>query len=98
MIFRTDIEDRSEPGGGTAHNPPDRYRLRLWFLDSTGNHGALGDPDNPASAAYALRIAVGCANPTTETVTAPTPDIDDGGDMIHGNHQIHPSLKKTCDE
>jgi hypothetical protein len=27
-----------------------------------------------------------------------TPDIDDGGDMIHGNHQIHPSLNKTCDQ
>jgi len=26
----------------------------------------------------------------------PTPDVDDGGDLIHGNQQIHPSLKKTC--
>jgi len=26
----------------------------------------------------------------------PTPDIDDGGDLIRGNQQIHPPLNKTC--
>jgi hypothetical protein len=98
VIFRVDIEDRSEPGGGNGPQPPDRYRLRLWLVDATDNHGDLGDPTNPSSAAYALRQAVGCADPTNEAVTAPTPDIEDGGDMIHGNHQIHPSLNKTCDQ
>jgi len=43
-----------------------------------------------------LRQAVACADPTTESITAPTPDIDDGGDLFRGNQQIHPSLKKTC--
>jgi len=39
---------------------------------------------------------VACADPTTEELTAvpgasvPTPDIDDGGDLIRGNQQIHP--------
>jgi hypothetical protein len=106
VIFRVDIQDRSEPGGGNGPQPPDRYRLRLWLVDATGNHGDLGDPNNPSSKAYALRQQVGCADPSVETFTVnvpgadpvPTPDIDDGGDLIHGNHQIHPSLKKTCDQ
>jgi len=34
--------------------------------------------------------------PTTETITASTPDIADGGDLFRGNQQIHPPLKKTC--
>jgi len=24
------------------------------------------------------------------------PNIDDGGDLLHGNHQIHPAIK-NCD-
>jgi hypothetical protein len=39
---------------------------------------------------------------TTGTITFPggcpvrTPNIDDGGELLHGNHQIHPSIK-SCD-
>jgi hypothetical protein len=25
-----------------------------------------------------------------------TPNIDDGGELLHGNHQIHPAIKH-CD-
>ncbi len=104
VVFRTDVEDRSEPGGGNGAQPPDRYRLRLWFIGSTNNLGVLGGPAKPGCKAYAVRQQVGCADPTTENLTVnvpgadpvPTPDIDDGGDLIHGNQQIHPSLKKTC--
>jgi len=31
---------------------------------------------------------VACADPTTETITASTPDIDDGGRSLPGNQQI----------
>jgi hypothetical protein len=40
--------------------------------------------------------------PATPTITFPggcpvrLPNIDDGGDMLHGNHQIHPAIKE-CD-
>jgi hypothetical protein len=96
VVFRTDVEDHSEPGGTNGTNPPDRYRLRLWLVTGGGN-GDLGDPNDPSSQAYALRVGVGCANPLTEDVnTALAPDIDDGGDLIRGNQQIHPSLTKTC--
>jgi hypothetical protein len=104
VVFRTDVEDHSEPGGTNGTPPPDRYRLRLWLISSTANHGDLGDPNDTGSAAYALRQQVGCADPTTEDLTVtvpgaqpvPTPDIDDGGNLIRGNQQIHPSLNKTC--
>src|SRR2546426_950291 len=84
VVFRVDVEDRSEPGGTNGPPPPDRYRMRIWF----------GDPDT--SAGLDLRRAVACADPTTENISAPTPDIDDGGDLIRGNQQMHPPLKKTC--
>jgi len=104
VIFRTDVEDRSEPGGTNGPRPPDRYRLRLWLITSTPNHGALGDPNDTSSLAYALRQQVACADPLTENLTVvvagasapPAPDIDDGGDLIRGNQQIHPPIKTTC--
>ena len=77
VVFRVDIQDHSEPGGTNGPNPPDRYRLRLWFLKGA---------DTSSADAISLRTAVGCAA---------TPDIDDGGDLIRGNHQIHPQLPGT---
>jgi hypothetical protein len=61
--------------------------LRLWFLN---------DADPASEEAIALRTAVGCAHAGEEDVDAIVPDIDDGGDLIKGNHQIHPQLKPTC--
>jgi hypothetical protein len=86
VVFRVDVEDRSEPGGTNGPAPPDRYRMRIWFVDADSSDG------------QALRAAVACADPTTEDLggSVPTPDIDDGGDLIRGNQQIHPSLNKTC--
>src|SRR5207245_3115399 len=58
--------------------------------------------DADSGAALTLRKAVACADPTTENLTAvpgpsmPTRDIDDGGDLIRGNQQIHPPLNKPC--
>ena len=86
VVFRVDIQDHSEPGGTNGTEPPDRYRLRLWFLNGA-------DPKD--SQIIALRTAVGCAHAGVEDVTAATPDIDDGGDLLRGNHQIHPPLPGT---
>jgi hypothetical protein len=73
VVFRVDIEDRSEPGGTNGPPPSDRYRIRIWFVD----------PDSPAG--NTLRMQVACANPATENVlTSPTPDVDDGGDLQRG--------------
>ena len=94
-VFRVDIQDHSEPGGsqsggGAANPPPDRYRIRLWFV-------------NAGDEAIALRMAVSCNNPAgrgagNEVVdaSAGSPDIDDGGDLTTGNHQIHPQIHPEC--
>src|SRR5438132_5125374 len=84
VMFRVDVVDRGEPGGTNGPPPPDRYRMRIWFVDADSSEGLT------------LRQTVACADPTTENITAPTPDIDDGGDLIRGNQQIHPPLNKTC--
>src|SRR5207245_8814541 len=89
VVFRVDVEDRSEPGGTNGPPPPDRYRIRIWFVDAD------------TSAGMTLRQEVACADATTEELTAtsasvPTPVIDDGGDLIRGNQQIHPPLNTTC--
>jgi hypothetical protein len=101
-VFRVDIEDRSEGNSQASNPPPDRYRIRIWLLDP-----ACGRAYGPDSAqGLALRLAVS-ADPTkianlatTEMLKNPVvagkPDIDDGGDMTQGNHQIHPETGSTC--
>ncbi len=120
VLFRVDIEDRSEPGGshpggGTA--PPDRYRLRIWILTAAelarlnNSSDRFIDVDNNLPANQRLsRRAIACSAATTiqqdgaavggAAVPLGTavfgvrpPDIDDGGELQHGNHQIHPMIK-----
>jgi hypothetical protein len=98
VVFRVDLEDRSEPGGAHPKGgqaPPDRYRMRMWFIS--------GDPNSAAN--KALRDAVAVHDPLDERVlttlpcvggTTPAPDIDDGGDLDRGNRQIHPSTGASC--
>jgi len=104
-VFRVDIEDRGEGNSHANPLPTDRYRIRMWFLDGTcGRGGAAWAPDS--ANAMALRLAVSADDTkiaslaTTEElkdpVTAGPPDIDDGGDMTQGNHQIHPQTGATC--
>lgn len=99
VVFRVDLEDRSEPGGAFpkgAKAPPDRYRMRMWFI-------AAGTADS--AAVKALRATVACKDATCEIIPAtldcvggptPAPDIDDGGDLDRGNRQIHPSTGASC--
>src|SRR5213076_1179756 len=58
VVFRVDVEDRSEPGGTNGPPPPDRYRIRIWFVDPDTSDGQT------------LRQEVACADPTTEELTA----------------------------
>ena len=85
--FRVDVEDRSEPGGRPGPAPPDRYRMRIWVLTA--------DPDTAEN--LALRQAISCGASVDEDISAPAPDIDDGGDTPKGNLQLHPAINhKPC--
>jgi hypothetical protein len=104
VVFRVDIEDRSEPGGAHPKGstpPPDRYRIRIWVLSDL-EAARLNDP---ADRLLAFRRAIACSPGSTTTQDgAPgalgsavfgvrAPDIDDGGALDRGNHQIHPMIK-----
>ncbi len=48
VLFRVDIEDRSEPGGSHpkgGNPPPDRYRIRIWVLNAA-QVARLNDPND----------------------------------------------------
>jgi hypothetical protein len=104
-LFRVDIEDRSEPGGshpkgGTA--PPDRYRIRIWVLSDSELAQLNGSgPDrwllnfrNAISACNGLNVQDGASVVNgTAVFGVRRPDIDDGGELERGNHQIHPAIK-----
>ena len=98
-VFRVDIEDRSEGNSQSSSSPPDRYRIRLWVLDPSCGR----NPDPNSAEAMALRYAAS-ADPATIGTLATTenlkvniqPDIDDGGNMTQGNHQIHPATGASC--
>jgi hypothetical protein len=125
VLFRVDIEDRSEPGGyhpGGAKDPADRYRIRIWVLtpeECAELHG--GGPDagllhfrSAIAACYGINQRDGVVSTFEQNNcgTAGTmyfgggsqprgcavrlPDIDDGGELKNGNHQIHPQIK-PCD-
>ncbi len=109
VLFRVDLEDRSEPGNrGAISNeaPYDRHRIRIWIL-TAAELTALNNPANrllgfrkAISATYGVEQTDGAVlidgtpvpNGTPVFGVRP-PDIDDGGVMDHGNHQIHPALK-----
>ncbi|HEY6167506.1 MAG TPA: hypothetical protein VI454_05670, partial [Verrucomicrobiae bacterium] len=107
-LFRVDIEDRSEPGGGHAGGqtpPPDRYRIRIWVL--TANELAQLNGAGPDRYLLGFRTAISACNGINvrDGVDVPNgtavfgqrpPDIDDGGELERGNHQIHPMVQH-CD-
>jgi hypothetical protein len=103
VLFRVDIEDRGEPGGshpGGGKPPPDRYRIRIWVLSATELSELLGaGPDshlvnfrNSISACNGINVRDGADVPNgTAVFGVRAPDIDDGGVLQRGNHQIHPA-------
>jgi hypothetical protein len=107
VVFRVDLEDHSEPGGTQpkgGKTPPDRYRMRMWFIGSAATdnrfNGAAGSANN-----LALRATVACTDAATEVIpctlacvggATPAPNIDDGGDLDRGNRQLHLNTGATC--
>jgi hypothetical protein len=84
---------------------PDRYRIRIWVLSNQelaqlrGDKGDryLLDFRNVISACIGLNVQDGATVPNgTAAFGVRAPDIDDGGELEHGNHQIHPTIM-SCD-
>jgi len=81
VAFRVEIEDRGEPASGkNSGAEPDVYRIRMWFPGA-------------GQTAEDLLDNVCCLNP--EPVGIGLPNIDDGGQVLGGNLQIHPSTPNT---
>jgi hypothetical protein len=79
VAFRVEVEDRGEPGAGrNAGNLEDVYRIRIWIPQHTGQNQE--DENELADLAC-------CTNPSPDIRP---PDVTDGGNLIHGNLQIHP--------
>ena len=109
-LFRVDIEDRSEPGGSHPKggvDPADRYRIRIWVLSNeelaklrgagTGSDKYLKGFRNAISACIGTDVVDGATVPNgAAAFGVRRPDIDDGGELERGNHQIHPAIK-NCD-
>ena len=109
VLFRVDLEDRSEPGNSSAGGgqpPADRHRIRIWILTPAelarlnASNDRLLDFRQAIAAQFGVGLKDGAILPNGQPVPNGTavfgvraPDIDDGGEMTHGNHQLHPSIK-----
>jgi hypothetical protein len=79
-VFRTEVEDRGEPSTGKNSGPSeDVYRMQIWVVKANESASALLD-----------KICCRNAEPL-----ARTPDVSDGGNLGHGNIQIHPPTPLT---
>jgi hypothetical protein len=85
VAFRVEWEDRGEPGAGqNAGNLEDVYRIRIWIPDV---------PQNQQDAeATRLAVLACCTNTVDQAISSigRLPDVNDGGNLTHGNLQIHP--------
>jgi hypothetical protein len=87
VAFRVEVEDRGEPGAGkNAGAQDDVYRIRIWVPIPSSNETPEG-----------LAMDACCENPEPVGKAARQPDIDDGGNLIHGNIQIHPQIASHTD-
>jgi hypothetical protein len=84
VAFRVEWEDRGEPGAGqNAGNLEDVYRIRIWIPNVS--------PNKQDDEATRLAVAACCSNTVDQVVSAiGLPDVNDGGNLTHGNLQIHP--------
>ena len=75
VAFRVEVEDRGEPGAGrNAGNLEDVYRIRIWIPTHSEDENVLANQACCTNAIPDIR----------------PPDVSDGGNLIHGNIQIHP--------
>jgi len=82
VAFRVEAEDRGEPASGNnSGSLEDVYRIRIWVPRS----GETADDLAAAS----------CCTIPGDRLGIRAPDVDDGGNLVHGNIQIHPQLPNS---
>jgi len=100
----------AQDANGKPGRVPDRYRIRIWVLTQSELNQLNGaGPDryllnfrNAISACNGINVRDGvniansCGPQGVSVFGQRAPDIDDGGELDHGNHQIHPTIK-DCD-
>jgi cysteine-rich repeat protein len=85
VAFRVEVEDRGEPAGGEhADGTCDVYQIRIWIPSSGETAAGLAD-------------LVCCIDGYDTMGTVRPPDVQDGGNLVHGNIQIHPMTPNSQD-
>jgi len=80
VAFRVEVEDRGEPGAGKNNdNTNDVYRIFIWVPTGT-------------ETADSLAKAACCLSTPPDIRRA---DVEDGGNIVTGNIQIHPATPNT---
>jgi hypothetical protein len=111
VAFRVEAQDRSEPSvGKNADETCDYHRIRIWIPAGTcsnngnpcasdaGCNGNATCTISQAEQAAFLADAACCTTANDSSGNVPgirLPNIDDGGNLIHGNIQIHEELNNT---
>ena len=84
VAFRVEVEDRGEPSvGGNADDTCDVHRIRIWIPVEGEDVNLLAD-------------GACCTNSVPAGQAAREPDVDDGGNLTHGNMQIHPMTPNSA--
>lgn len=88
VAFRVEVEDRGEPSAAPhADETCDVYQIRIWIPN-----------ESAGETAESLAAAVCCVD-GYDTIRSDVraPDIRDGGNLVHGNIQIHPQTPNSQD-
>ncbi|HXG47599.1 MAG TPA: hypothetical protein VNO52_08240, partial [Methylomirabilota bacterium] len=103
VLFRVDLEDRTEPKAGKKNAVGERYRIRIWILTAE----ELARFNNPADGLADIRAKIACTPESaaiedgaagglgSAVMGVRAPDIDDGG-PLSGNNQVKEANLTGC--
>jgi hypothetical protein len=92
VAFRVEVEDHGEPGGISGDATRDQYRIWIYIPQEEETLKGLAN-------------AICCRNPDTDVgnpgaepfAAGRVADVFDGGNLLHGNIQIHPQIAAHTD-
>jgi hypothetical protein len=87
VAYRVEVEDHGEPAGASPDATTDEYRIWIYIPQGTETVKGL------ATAICCRNAPSGNTNRAGDTFAAGrTANVFDGGNLIHGNIQIHPQI------